>query len=335
MTSSRTLLFVLPCGLMALAVACSTVGPTSISPADLAGALCGGSSLSPTQQTIYWQFRLPRVVAACIVGAALAAAGVGFQGLFRNPLAEPYIIGASSGAALGVSIAVVAGFKSGWLGFGATEFCALVGAVSTVATVFAIGSCSIRASSMSLLLAGVAISSMVSGIVSLLMYANDEKAVVIISWLMGSLADSRWESTVPTGVLAVVGIAIVWLLARPLDAFSLGDVASRSLGIHLTRFRLALIAGASLATAAAVAGAGIIGFVGLVAPHIARRVCGERHAVLVPVSAVFGAALMLVADAVARTVLAPAELPIGVVTSMLGCPFFLSLLLADPGRRGC
>lgn len=335
MTSSRTLLFALTCGLAALAVACSTVGPTPIPLADLAGSFIGGPSLSPTQQTIYWEFRLPRIVAACTVGAALAAAGVGFQGLFRNPLAEPYIIGASSGAALGVSIAVVAGLKSGWLGLGATELFALVGAVSIVALVFAIGSCSARASSMSLLLAGVAISSMVSGIVSLLMYANDQKASVIISWLMGSLADSRWDSVVPTGILAAVGIGIVWLLARPLDAFSLGDVASRSLGIHLARFRLALIVGAGLATAAAVAGSGIIGFVGLVAPHVGRRVVGDRHAMLVPASAAFGAAIMLVADAVARTVLAPAELPIGVVTSLLGCPFFLSLLLADPGRRGC
>lgn len=335
MTSSRTLVLAIPCGLVVLAAACSTVGPTSIPLGDLASALVGGAALSPTQQTIYWEFRLPRVVAACIVGAALAVAGVGFQGLFRNPLAEPYIIGASSGAALGACIAVVAGLPSGWLGLGATELLALVGAVSVVALVFMIGSCSARASSMSLLLAGVAISSMVSGIVSLLMYANDEKAAVIISWLMGSLADSRWESIVPTGILALVGIGVVWLLSRALDAFSLGDVASRSLGIHLTRFRLALIAGAGLATAAAVAGSGIIGFVGLIAPHIARRVAGERHAVLVPVSAASGAAIMLVADAVARTALAPVELPIGVVTSLLGCPFFLSLLLTDSGRRGC
>lgn len=334
MTRRRRLMLLLPVGLVGLALACSAVGPTPIPLADLLQGIGVGNSTPSTEATIYREFRLPRVVAACVVGAALAVAGVGFQGVFRNPLAEPYVIGASSGAALGAACGLALGLPAAGPGLGAAGLLALVGALAVVAVVFAIGACADRASSTSLLLAGVAVGSMVNGGVSLLMVVRDDRAATILSWLMGSLAGSRWGVVGPTAVLALVGAGGVWLLARPLDVFALGDEAAEGLGLHPFRVRVAALAAASLATAAAVSCAGIVGFVGLVAPHVARRLVGDRHGVLVPAAGVVGAASMLLADVIARTVTAPAELPIGIVTSLVGGPFFLGLLLGGRRRHG-
>lgn len=284
------------------------------------------ASLTETERTILMQLRLPRVITACLVGGSLGIAGVGFQGLFRNPLADPYVIGASSGAGLGVTLAVVLGFQASVMGLSGIAVSAVVGSLIAVAVVFAIGSVGRGSSVLTLLLAGVAVSSMINAIASLLMYMNDDSVVVILAWLMGSLAGNDWNVVLATAVSSLVGFSILWSMSRPMDVFLLGDVTSQSLGLDLFRFRLLLVAGSSIATAAAVASAGIIGFVGLIAPHIARRVVGPRHLQLLPMSACVGAAIMLVADVVARTVVAPAELPVGILTALLGCPFFLFLL---------
>ncbi|MCG8648467.1 MAG: iron ABC transporter permease, partial [Pirellulales bacterium] len=305
----------------------SLVGATSISPAALISAAWGHSSLDPTDQTILWQLRFPRILAAGFVGGSLAAAGVGFQGLFRNPLAEPYVIGASSGAALGVSGVIVSGLQTSFWSVSATTAMAMLGAILVVLFVLMIGALARTPSTMSLLLAGVVVSSMVNAIVSALMFLNDQKAVVILSWLMGSLASSHWGTATMVMVVGGAGMLLLGLLARPLDAFTLGDDASQSLGLDLPKFRWLIIGAASLATAGAVAASGVIGFVGLISPHIARMMVGARHAVLIPMSICIGASLMLIADAIARTIIAPAELPVGIITAILGCPFFLWLLL--------
>ncbi len=284
------------------------------------------SSALSSDKSILVQLRLPRIVSACLVGASLGAAGVGFQGLFRNPLADPYIIGASSGAGLGVTVAISMGLQSGIFGFGGLSVAALIGSAASVAIVFAIGSLSTDRSPLSLLLAGVALSSMINAIVSLLMFLNDEKVVVILSWLMGSLAGNDWYMVSATTLLSFIGIGSLCLMSRPLDANLLGEQAAQSLGLDLFKFRFLVVGAASVATAAAVSAAGIIGFVGLIAPHIARFLVGPRHAWLVPTSACLGAIILIVSDAIARTVVAPAELPVGIVTALLGCPFFLFLL---------
>lgn len=302
---------------------------------DVADAWLWGktSSLKTTERTILHELRLPRMISGLLVGGALGVAGVGFQSLFRNPLADPYIIGASSGAALGVTLAVVMGLQMSFAGLRSSGFAALAGSVLLIVIVLSIGSLSQRSGPTSLLLAGIAISSMVNSIVSLLMYWHDDKVVVIVAWLTGSLAGNNWSSVLTTFFLSTVGVIIIWSLSRPLDAYLLGDVASQSLGLELVRFRVLLVTGASIATAAAVASAGIIGFVGLIAPHIARSIMGPKHALLVPTSWCLGAILLILADTVARTIIAPAELPIGIVTALLGSPFFLGILLFRPQRE--
>ena len=314
--------------LLALAIVSLISGAVSISVYGVLQWIVGleAASLTETERTILTQLRLPRVVTACLVGGSLGIAGVGFQGLFRNPLADPYVIGASSGAGLGVTLAVVLGFQVSVMGLSGIAVSAVVGSLLAVAVVFGIGSVGRGSSVLTLLLAGVAVSSMINALASLLMYMNDDSVVVILAWLMGSLAGNDWSVVLATAVSSLVGFSILWSMSRPMDVFLLGDVTSQSLGLDLFRFRLLLVAGSSIATAAAVASAGIIGFVGLIAPHIARRVVGPRHLQLLPMSACVGAAIMLVADVVARTVVAPAELPVGILTALLGCPFFLFLL---------
>lgn len=311
------------------------VGAIAISPMDVAGAWLFGNaeSLSATERTILSELRLPRMITTILVGGSLGIAGVGFQALFRNPLADPFIIGASSGAALGVTIAIVLGWQAAWFGLRASAFSALVGSLLLIAVVLGIGSISRRSSSLSLLLAGVALSSMVNSIVSLLMFWNEEKVTVIFAWLMGSLSVNNWQSIATTAVLFLIGLVLLWSMSRPLDAYLLGDIASQSLGLHLVGFRVWLVFGASIATASAVSAAGIIGFIGLIAPHIARWTVGPRHAWLIPMSACTGATILIFADVIARTIAAPTELPVGTITALLGCPFFLGLLLCR--SRAC
>lgn len=283
-------------------------------------------SLSQTEQVILLQLRLPRMLTACLVGASLGVAGAGYQGLFRNPLADPFVIGASSGAGLGVTIAIILGLQWTVLGMGAIPLAALLGAVAAVAAVFGIAAAGRRVPTLSLLLAGVALSSLISAIMSLLMFVNDEKLVAIFGWLMGSLSGKSWSIVSTAGLLAGIGIAVLWALSRALDALTFGEETAASLGLSLKGLRFCVVIAASTATAAAVAAAGVIGFVGLIAPHIARSMVGARHVRVIPASALVGAILLLIADDVARTVAAPAELPVGVVTALLGGPFFLYLL---------
>ena len=323
--------------LAAIAVVSLVSGAVSISSYGVVHWLIGleSGSLTETERTILLQLRLPRVITACLVGGSLGIAGVGFQSLFRNPLADPYVIGASSGAGLGVTLAVVLGFQTSLMGLSGTAFSAMLGCLLAVTMVFAIGSLGRGSSVLSLLLAGVAVSSMINAIASLVMYWNDDSVVVILAWLMGSLAGNDWSVVLATSLSSFLGFLILWSMSRPMDVFLLGDVTSESLGLDLFRFRLLLVTGSSIATAAAVASAGIIGFVGLIAPHIARRMVGPRHARLLPMSACVGAAIMMVADVAARTIVAPAELPVGILTALLGSPFFLFLLKSrDESRDG-
>ncbi|SMP48303.1 iron complex transport system permease protein [Neorhodopirellula lusitana] len=332
MTSSTTRIVVAFVGLVLIAIASCLCGATSISWESFQSFLLGQLPPDPIERTILVELRLPRMFAGMVVGGSLAAAGVGFQSLFRNPLAEPYVIGASSGAALGVAITIVAGLQFSFVSLGATTLAAIVGSLCVVMVVLAIGSLSQSISTTSLLLAGVVIGSLVNAIVSALMFLFDQKAIVIMSWLMGSLAGSHWGTATMAGVVGGMGMLAIGLMSRQLDAYSLGDTASQSLGLDLRWFRWSVIGASSLATAGAVAASGVIGFVGLIAPHLARSLVGPRHAVLLPMSICIGAAMMLIADAIARTVIAPVELPVGIVTAILGCPFFLWLLFRSQRR---
>lgn len=291
------------------------------------------NGLTDSQRAILYELRLPRVLTAIIVGSSLAAAGVGFQGLFRNVLAEPYIIGASSGAALGVAVVIVLNINAIFMGVSTPALAALLGSVGVVSLVFLVGAAGRGSSQLSLLLSGVAISALANAAVSLLLFLNNQKAIVIMSWLMGSISSATWSSTAISSVIGGLGVAIIWSRSRALDAYLLGDTASTSLGLDLVRFRTWMIIGGSLATAAAVSSAGVVGFVGLVAPQIARMLVGAKHSYLIPMSVCCGGTVMLLADVLARSLHESLELPVGVLTALLGGPFFFVLLMTRNGSR--
>jgi iron complex transport system permease protein len=276
--------------------------------------------------TIIWDIRSGRILLAALIGAGLATAGAALQGLFRNPLADPFVVGAASGAALGATLAIIAGFQWDAAGFGPIPLAAFVGSMLAVAAVYGIAEIGGSTPVIALLLAGAALSTFLLAVVSFLMLINDQNLSAVFIWLLGGLSGRSWPHLWVSLPYIVAGIGALWLLARPLDALAFGNETAQSLGLPLHWARGAIIAAASLATAAAVAAGGTIGFVGLIAPHTARLLVGANHTRLIPASAVIGALLLLLADDVARTVMAPLELPVGIVTAMLGGPFFLYLL---------
>lgn len=334
--SSRSPLIWLP--LLTGGLACALVLSLGIGSVPLAPARVVHALLRPNDQAvrtadiaIVWDLRLARALLAACVGAGLAGAGAAFQGLFRNPLADPFVIGASGGAALGATVAIVLGGAVAGSGV-SVPLAAFGGALLAVALVFGIAQSSGDESATALLLAGAALSTMLGALVSLLMLFNDRQLQEIFAWLLGSFSGRSWPQLALSAPPLLLGLVALWLLARPLDALLSGEETARSLGMPLGRTRAVIIAAASLTTAAAVAASGIIGFVGLIAPHIARLLCGASHARLIPASALIGALLMLLADSAARSMLPPLELPVGIVTAVIGGPFFL-WLLARRGRQ--
>jgi len=299
------------------------LGAVAIPPGRVIAALLarvqGIPTVAATEITIVWDLRLARALLALVVGGGLAAAGAAYQALFRNPLADPFVIGASGGAALGATLAIALG---GILVMPA----AFLGALGATALVYTLAQAGGRPSAVNLLLAGAALSTLISALVSLLMVLNDRSLHEVFAWLMGSFSGRSWPHLAAAAPAVVVGVAMLWAMARPLDALALGEESASSLGLNLTWARTAIVAAATLATAAAVASGGIIGFIGLLAPHMARRLDGGLHWRLIPLSALLGAFLLLLADDLARTIVAPVELPVGVLTALLGAPFFLWLL---------
>jgi iron complex transport system permease protein len=291
-------------------------------------------NVDPANYNILW-LRLQRIVFGLFVGGGLAASGAGYQGLFRNPLADPYVIGASSGAALGATVAIVLDLQWDlpWQygGLQPVPWFAMIGALGAVAIVYGIASTNRgigmggQTPTMSLLLAGVAVSSFASALVSLLMFVNSDSLAKIFAWLLGSLAEKEWIELGGTAPLIILGVIVIWSSSRALDALTFGEETASSMGIHLHTLRGVVVVAASLTTAACVATSGLIGFVGLVAPHAARLLVGPRHTRLIPASCVIGAILLLLADDLARGITIE-PLPVGVVAALLGAPFFLYLL---------
>ncbi|NNJ11826.1 iron ABC transporter permease [Chloroflexales bacterium ZM16-3] len=317
---------------MGLAVAATLslgVGAVWLSPEQVARALLEPHSpdARATAVTIVWDLRLARVLLAAVVGAGLAGSGAAFQGMFRTPLADPFVIGASGGAALGATLAII-----GRIGGVGVPVAAFIGAMGAVMLVYGITMASGASSATSLLLAGASLSTVLSAIVSLLMLMSDRDLHEIFSWLLGGLSGRSWPALTMSGPPLLAGLIALWLLSRPLDVLTGGEETARSLGLPLNAARAAIVAAASLTTAAAVAAGGLIGFIGLAAPHIARLFCGSSHARLIPASALVGALLLVLADSAARTVLAPVELPVGVLTALLGGPFFLWMLSSGGSR---
>lgn len=295
--------------------------------AGLLGLRSGaGASWPAAHEAIVWSLRVPRVLLGMGVGAGLGVAGGAFQGLFRNPMADPYVIGVSSGAALGAALAITFHPPVGVLGLGSVPLAAFVGALATAFVVYSLARVGRDVPVGNLLLSGVAVGSFLSAVVSLVLILSRKNLDQVVYWLMGSLSGRGWTYLGAAVPYLVAGTATLLLLARDLNALLLGDEEAAHLGVPVEHTKRVILVASSLLTAACVAACGIIGFVGLVVPHMVRLVVGPDHRVLLPVSALAGSLLLVLADLVARTALRPAELPVGVVTALIGGPFFLYLL---------
>jgi iron complex transport system permease protein len=298
------------------------VGPASIGPRDLWNALRGTEGAA---HTILFSLRLPRVAAAALTGGALAVSGAVFQALLRNPLAEPYLLGVSAGAALGVVGAMVLGI--GGLGVGVLPVAGLIGALLAIAIVFRVAWVVDRLDTRVLLLAGVVTSAFFGACVLLVLtLARVETLRSALFWTLGSLAGVSWPLTLLLAAYSIPAVALAFGLSRHLNALTLGEETAAALGTETERIKGLAYLLASVLAAAAVSVAGVIGFVGLVVPHAVRLLWGPDHRVLVPLSFFGGASVLVLADTAARTAASPLEIPVGVVTALLGVPFFLFLL---------
>jgi iron complex transport system permease protein len=278
------------------------------------------------QETIIYNIRLPRVLLAALVGLALATSGTVFQALLKNPMADPYVIGISSGASLGATLGMILDVKFEFLALNSIPLLAFIGALSTVFIVYNLAKEGNKISVGRLLLAGVAIASFLSAIVSLLMVFNNDSMQQIVYWTMGSLSATGWQQVQMIWVYIIVAYFVVHIFAKDLNVLLLGDQTAESLGIEVETIKRILLIVASLLAGAAVAGSGIIGFVGLIIPHLVRLLVGPDHRILIPSSALVGGIFLIVTDIVARTIIAPTEIPVGIITALLGGPFFLYLL---------
>jgi iron complex transport system permease protein len=336
-----TALTLLLAGLLVGAIVLSSItGQLPVTPTEVAGSLLraigidtGWAPTDPIIESTLWVVRFPRIVMALAVGAALAVAGAVMQAIFGNPLAEPGVVGVSSGAALGASTAIVLG-ASVLGGPGVAAFAFLGGLIATL-LVYVVARAGGRTEVVTLLLTGIAINAIAqAGIAFVLFVADTASREQIVFWQLGSLGGSLWSQVAIVAGVAVVGVAASMLLAPRFDLLALGERNARHLGVNVERLRIVAIVIVALLTGAAVAFTGIIAFVGLVVPHIIRMVIGPAHRGLIVASAVGGGALLVVADLMTRTLVAGAELPIGMLTSLVGGPFFFFLLYRQRRQSG-
>ena len=296
-----------------------------------AAAIAGSLFVGPTPweqvtDTIAMKIRLPRACLAFVTGAALGAAGVVFQGLFRNPLADPFVTGVSGGAALGAVVAIVTGLSGTILGLTPVTLCAFAGSLGAVFIVHRLARVRGRVPVTTLLLAGFALGSLSGALVSVLLLYHTRNWNEILQWLMGTLSDARWIKVQIAVPFIAISIAVMARHARALNVMLLGDEPAQQLGVDVERTKLILMIAGSVATAAAVSMVGIVGFVGLIIPHIVRQLVGPDHRALLPATVLAGGTFLVAADIVSRALFPPAGLPIGAVTALCGAPFFLWLL---------
>lgn len=283
-------------------------------------------------ETIILQVRLPRVMGGALVGAALATAGVLFQGLLRNPMADPYIIGTSAGAALGATVAMLLPLSMAFLGFGMVPLLAFAGALATVFLVYSLARVGGKTPVVSMLLAGFVVSAMLTALMFLIITMSEKlypKVHSVYVYLMGGISVAGWGQIAVIAPIIVVGIVLARLWAFRLNAFALGEEGAAHVGIDVERNKVLFLALGSVLTAAAVSISGLIGFVGLVIPHALRLLLGSDHRILIPCSALAGAAFLVIADMLARTLPSSGEMPVGIITALIGAPVFIYLL-----RRG-
>ncbi|HHT79461.1 MAG TPA: iron chelate uptake ABC transporter family permease subunit [Actinobacteria bacterium] len=286
------------------------------------------SDISPTYKTIIQNVRLPRVFLAVLVGMSLSSSGVMYQGLFRNPMADPYIIGVSSGASLSASIAILMGLTSGIGSISGIVLSAFAGALLTTFLVFNLArSKKGHLNVLTLILSGIAIGALLNAATSFVMLVSSkEKLQAVVFWMMGSLTSALWVKVKVVGPIIIVGIISLFFYTKDLNSITLGESRAKQLGINVELMKNMIIIISSFIVAAAVSVTGIIGFVGLVVPHMMRLIVGPDNRILLPVSAVSGGIVLLLADTIARNILEPSEIPVGIITALIGAPFFIYLL---------
>ena len=319
--------------LVVVAVIAASLGSVHIPPFTVARILIDGlpgieleQTWPDSWETILWQLRLPRVTLGAIVGCALALAGATYQGMFRNPLADPYLIGAGSGAGLGAIIVLVAGVPSEFGGVSLLPVFAFMGAIAAVVVAYTVAQRSGGMSLTTLILAGVAVAALANAVSTVLMMRSDTELQPVLAWLLGGLISAQWKHGLMMLPYLLPSLVVIFAYSRVLNVLQLDESQAHQMGVNIERTKTLLIAAATLATAAAVAFSGIIGFVGIIAPHSVRLIWGFDHRALLPMTAVTGAGFLILADLAARTVISPTELPVGIVTAFCGAPFFLYLL---------
>jgi len=311
------------------------IGSVAISPGQIVRRIVGllpfvrdTSTLSPQQEAILMQLRLPRVVLAAVVGGTLSISGAAYQGAFRNPLADPYLLGAAAGAGLGATIVIA--YTSAGAGSDVMPIAAFAGALVAVALAYAVGrAANTGRTATSLVLAGIAVASFLTSIQTYLQQRRSQTLREVYGWILGRLSTVGWSDVLLVLPYIGVGVLVILTHRRLLDVLALGDEEASGVGVRANRIRLIVVTAASLATAAAVAVSGLIGFVGLIVPHVVRLAAGNSYRVVLPLSLLFGAAFLILADLAGRTLISPAELPIGVVTAAIGAPFFAFVLRAS------
>ena len=329
-------------GCVALLLCCAIgvlAGPVHVGLGTVARALLAplpwfgtASSIDPGQANILWSLRFPRVVLGVLVGGTLAVAGAAYQGVFRNPLADPYLLGAAAGANLGATLAIAFAPGTSVSGINIVPLAAFVGAGAAVAGAYALGrSVTGLRSATGLILAGVAIATFFNSIQSYVQQTQTSSIRMVYSWILGRLVTAGWDDVLLVLPYVALSVAVIFLHRRLLDALTLGEDEITSLGISTRRIRLIVVVAATLGTAAVVAVGGTIAFVGIIIPHTIRLLVGRSYRVVIPLSVLFGAAFLVLADTAARTIVAPAELPIGVITAFLGAPFFIVVMRSTRG----
>ena len=323
---------VLLAGLFLLAAFATTIGAVSVPFSTTFGILLDklpfvdlNADWSSSTQTIILDIRLPRVILAGVVGIALAVAGATYQGLFRNPLADPYLIGVAQGAALGAAIGFILPITAPDLAFSIIPIFAAIGALVTVLLVYSMARVGSTIPVTTLILSGVAVGSLLMALVSYVITISGDKIQGIVFWMMGSFSLSQWTEVKFALPVIILGSAFIFMFARSLNIIQLGEDQAKQLGVDVEKQKLMLLTAATLITAAAVSFVGIIGFVGIIIPHAVRLIWGADYRFLLPFSALIGAIFLIAADIVSRTI-APSEIPIGIITAVCGAPFFLYLL---------
>ena len=323
-------------GLLLIILVSASVGSSSISILDSLkviiykipkmNKIIDASEINDIHYRIVYQIRLPRILLSGLVGGGLAVVGCAFQGLFRNPLADPHILGVSSGAALGATIAMLSGLSLNVAGLGLVGLFAFIGALLTVILVYVVAGVGKNSSISNVLLTGTAVSTLLSSIVSLLMTFNREQLEKVYMWTLGSFSGASWSKILFLLIFVLVCCTSLIFYGKELNVILTGEDAALTLGINLKKVKRHIILWASLLVAACVSVSGIIGFVGLIIPHCIRLISGPNHKRLLPYSIFAGAIFMILCDTIARTIAAPSEIPVGVVTAIFGAPYFIFLL---------